>query len=124
MSITSRDCSSPICLTISDLPIPGAPHIITGLFSSIQCSSAVIACLGPICLVVSIVLSLIVCNTPYVYYYNAKHQSVNQQKVAIIGSFLSLHPIVEASLLVFLQTKPSIFFFAECNKVLDRRDLD
>ena len=29
-SITSRPCSSPICLTISDLPIPGGPHMNTG----------------------------------------------------------------------------------------------
>ena len=46
MSMTSLPSVSAICFTISDLPIPGAPHIMIGLCNLIQCVSADLASLG------------------------------------------------------------------------------
>ena len=46
ISITSLFSESAIYFTISDLPIPGAPHIMIGLCNLIQCVSADFASLG------------------------------------------------------------------------------
>ena len=46
ISLTSLPYASAICFTMSDLPIPGALHIIMGLCNLIQCVNADFASLG------------------------------------------------------------------------------